>query len=125
VEDHEVSAAKKDRKLRSLKKVNQSANSTLNSRGGNKILLMSGTKSKMMERTGEVNYNHNAYYNNEANQSYGSKRPKGQQSLHPKASSSYNTMVEPPGASFFEQYEELQFATYEHATKLRILVETI
>jgi hypothetical protein len=76
VEDQNVSAAKKDRKLRSLKKVNQSANSTLNSRGGNKILLMSGTKSKMMERTGEVNYNHNAYYNNEANHSYGSKRPK-------------------------------------------------
>jgi hypothetical protein len=79
VEDHDVSAVKKDRKLRSLKKGgNQSANSTLNSRAtGNKILLLSGTKSKMMERTGEVNYNHNAYYNPEANQTYGSKRPKG------------------------------------------------
>jgi hypothetical protein len=60
VEENDPTA--KDRRR---KRLNQSGNknSTLNSRGGNKILLLSGTtKSKMMERTGGEIYNHNAYY---------------------------------------------------------------
>lgn len=32
---------------------------------------------------------------------------------------------EPASNTFFEQLEELQFASYEHGTKLRVLVETI
>lgn len=85
----------------------------------------------MMERTTDNKYNHNAYYNPETNHKTSAKRPKiGICKLVDKSQASEKvndiTIKTINGAgSPYELFEELQFATYEHANKLRILVETI
>jgi len=78
VEESEPSGSKaksKDLRPRSLNK--NMLNNTMNSRKNKKMLLLSGTKqAKMMERTSDNKYNHNAYYNPETNHKSSAKRPK-------------------------------------------------